>query len=313
MRTLITGITGMIGSHFAEATRLKGWPTFGVARNSASSRIAAIPDPNIFRCDVLDRDALEGVFRRVRPEIVVHMAAQAFNALSWKTEEMTHRTNIRGTLNVLRATRDLAPSAKVLLACSSAAYGDVRPEDCPLNEERHLRPISPYGVSKAATEAIGYQYHANYSIPVYLPRLFIHVGTGHPPATAIQNFARQLALIEKKRIEPVMKVGELSTARDFIDVRDGVEGMMLLLEKGRSGDPVNICTGTAFRISEVLEMLIEISGMKVEVVPDPGLLRPSDEPLLLGDNSKLKELGWRQRYTMLQTLETVYRDWLGRI
>jgi GDP-4-dehydro-6-deoxy-D-mannose reductase len=110
-----------------------------------------------------------------------------------------------------------------------------------------------------------------------------------------------------------MKVGVLTTARDFIDVRDGVEGMMLLLEAGRPGQPVNICTGTAYKISEILEMLIEISGLKVSVETDPSLMRPSDETLLLGDNTKLRALGWRQKYTMRQTLTAVYEDWLSRI
>ena len=179
--------------------------------------------------------------------------------------------------------------------------------------ERLLQPFSPYGVSKVGVECLGFQYHANYGIAVYLPRLFIHVGTGHPPATAIQNFARQLALISKGKAEAVMTTGVLTTARDFIDVRDGVEGMMLLLEAGRPGQPVNICTGTAFKISEILEMLIDISGLKVSVETDPSLMRPSDEPLLLGDNSKLRALGWRQKYTMRQTLTAVYEDWLSRI
>ena len=129
-----------------------------------------------------------------------------------------------------------------MLACSSAEYGNIRPDECPLKEERLLQPFSPYGVSKVGVECLGFQYHANYGMAVYLPRLFIHVGTGHPPATAIQNFARQLALIAKGKAEPVMKVGVLTTARDFIDVRDGVEGMMLLLEAGQPGRPVNICT-----------------------------------------------------------------------
>lgn len=313
MKTLIIGITGMVGSHIANATRDLGWPTCGIARNSASSRLSALPDPSVIRCDILDRDALEEVFRAVAPELVVHMAAQAFNGSSWQTEDTTHLTNYQGTINVLRATRKYAPGAKVLLACSSASYGDIRPEDCPLKEERLLRPVSPYGVSKAATESLGYQYHANYDMSVYLPRMFIHVGTGHPPATAIQNFARQLALIAKGRVEPVLRVGNLSSARDFIDVRDGVSGMMLLLQKGKPGDPVNICTGTSFTIADILDMLIGISGLNVEVFQDQELFRLSDEPLLLGDNEKLRSLGWVQRYTIEETLKAVYRDWLERI
>jgi GDP-4-dehydro-6-deoxy-D-mannose reductase len=189
----------------------------------------------------------------------------------------------------------------------------VKPEECPLAEDRLLRPISPYGVSKVTTEALGYQYFRNYGLKVFLPRLFIHVGTGHPPDTAIQNFARQLALIAKGISEPVIRVGNLDSARDFIDVRDGVAGLMMLLEHGNAGDPINICTGEALTIREVLNRLIAISGQRVQVMPDPRLGRPSDEPLLLGDNSKLLRLGWKRQYSMTETLQAVFDDWMQRI
>ena len=303
----------MIGSHFAEATRRRGWPTFGIARNSASSRMSAVPDPQVIRCDILDRDALGEVMERVKPELVIHMAAQAFNGTSWQIEETTHQTNYLGTYNVLRACRRIVPEAKVLLACSSAEYGDVKPEDNPLIEARPLRPITPYGVSKVATENLGYQYFSNYRMAVCLPRLFIHVGTGHPPATAIQNFARQLALISQGKLPPVMKVGNLESARDFIDVRDGVRAMMLLLDHGVFGQPTNVCTGTAYKIADILRMLVEISGVKVEVTTEPSLLRASDEPLLLGDNTRIRSLGWQREFSMRATLEAVYEDWLRRI
>lgn len=312
MRTLITGVTGMIGTHLANRLASDGWETYGLARSSAASRLEGHSQHNLFRCDILDRDALESIVRKVDPELIVHLAAQAFNGASWEMEETTHYANYLGTVNVLRACRRFAPSARILLACSSAEYGDVAPEDIPLKETRMLRPITPYGVSKAATEALGYQYFANYSMEVYLPRLFIHVGTGHPPATAIQNFARQLALIKNGKREPRMYVGDLSTARDFVDVRDGVEAIGLILENGTPGDPVNVCTGRAFKISEVLDILLELSGVEVELVQDPSLLRPSDEPMLLGDNSKLRSLGWQPAYTMRDTLEAVYRDWIDR-
>ena len=313
MKTLITGMTGMIGGHMARACVNRGWQTYGLARSSAASRLAGAGMPNLYHCDIMERDALERIMDELQPGLVVHLAAQAFNGSSWAAEETTHRTNYLGSLNVLKACRRKAPGAKILLACSSAEYGDVKPEDTPLKEDRPLRPITPYGVSKAATEALGYQYWANYGLEVYLPRLFIQVGTGHPPATAIQNFARQLALIAHGKMEPVIKVGDLSTARDFVDVRDGVEAMLLLLEKGRAADPVNICRAKAHRISDVLDTLIEISGLSVEIARDPALMRPSDEPLLLGDNRKLKSLGWSPRYSLRDTLQDVYRDWMQRV
>jgi GDP-4-dehydro-6-deoxy-D-mannose reductase len=312
MNVLITGITGMVGSHFAQACRAKGWKTLGVARFSAASRQAAIDDPAVIRCDITDARSLANVFQKVRPDVVIHMAAQAFNGSSWSMENYTYQANVLGTLNVLQCSVDYAPEAKVLLACSSAQYGDIRPEDCPLQEDRPLKPITPYAVTKAATEQAGYQYFKNFGLKVYLPRMFIHVGAGHPPATAIQNFARQLALIAKGRLEPVMRVGNLETARDFIDVRDGVHGVMCLLENGAPGVPVNICTGTVHSIRDTLNRLISASGLEVQVESDPALFRPTDEPLLLGDNSRLRQLGWRQCHTFDETLAAVYADWLER-
>jgi len=313
MKILITGITGMIGEHLAKLSRTKGWETFGIARDSASSRKNAIQDKNIFRCDILDEGSLEKIFKKIQPDIVAHFAAQAFNGKSWDCEHITHITNFIGTANVLRCCHKFVPEAKVLLACSSAEYGDIKPEDCPLKEDMPLKPITPYGVTKLSTEALGYQYFANYNMKIFLPRLFIHVGTGHPPATAIQNFSRQLALISKNKLEPIIYVGNLDTSRDFIDVRDGVAAMMKLLEKGNPGEPINICNREAIKISKVLEMLIEISGLNIKVVNDPSLLRLSDEPILLGDNTKLLNLGWQRKYSLKETLESVYNDWISRI
>jgi GDP-4-dehydro-6-deoxy-D-mannose reductase len=313
MKVLITGITGMIGLHFARRCEDMGWEIYGIARSSAASRMADNDFNGLIRIDILDKDALENVVVRIKPDIVIHMAAQAFNGISWEIEQLTHVTNYLGTLHVLQVCRKVVPEAKVLLACSSAEYGDVKPDDCPLFEDRQLKPITPYGVSKVGNENLGYQFFANYKMKVFLPRLFIHVGTGHPPATAIQNFARQVALIKKGKIKPIIQVGNLESARDFIDVRDGVDAMMLMLQKGNSGEPINICTGTAHKISDVLHMLIEIADIKVEIKQSQSLIRPSDEPLLLGDNSKIKALGWYQKYSIMETLTEVYKDWLGRV
>ena len=314
---LITGITGMVGSHFANIYEEDGYDVIGVARNSAASRNAAIQNDKVIRCDILERDHLIKIFQKQQPDIVVHMAAQAFNGASWDCEYTTIQTNITGTLNVLYCAKQLYDSGKklkVLLACSSAEYGNITPEECPLSENNLLKPHSPYGVSKVGVEMLGLQYFANYKMEIFLPRMFIHVGTGHPPATAIQNFARQIALVKKGLIKNnTINVGNLKTARDFIDVRDGVRAMKLLIEKGEPGVPVNICMGKAYKISEVLDMLIEISRTKVKVVQDNNLFRAGDEPLLLGDNTKIKELGFSPQYTFYQTLTDVFNDWLARI
>ena len=313
MKILVTGSTGMVGSHFVNSYRNEGHEVWGIARSSASSRMSAIQDESILRCDILERDALARIFNDIKPDIIIHMAAQAFNGESWNSEYMTHMTNYIGTLNILYCAKNFSPDSKILLACSSAAYGDIKESDCPLVENRELKPHTPYGISKAGTELLGRQYALNYKMKVYLPRMFIHVGTGHPPATAIQNFARQLALIKAGKIPPEVHVGNLTTSRDYIDVRDGVKAMRLVLEKGNPGEPYNICNGEAFKIQDILNMLIEISGIEVKVISDKKLFRPADEPLLLGDVSKIKALGYKRSYSMRKTLEDVFADWESRI
>ena len=303
----------MVGSHFMTSFKNSGDEVKGIARNSASSRMAAIQDSDIIRCDILERDALMRIMKDFKPDIIIHMAAQAFNGDSWNLEYVTHETNYIGTLNVLYCAREAVPEAKILLACSSAEYGNIKEEDCPLKEDRLLTPHTPYGVSKAGVENLGRQYALNYGMKVFLPRMFIHVGTGHPPATAIQNFARQLALIKAGKLPPEIHVGNLTTYRDYIDVRDGVSAMRLLLDKGNPGEPYNICNGEAVQIREILDMLVEISGTNAEVISDKKLFRVADEPLLLGDDTKIKALGYKRKYSMQQTLEDVYHDWESRI
>ena len=313
MKVLVLGGTGMVGSHFMKQYLDEGHEVFGVARNSASSRMSAVQTENIIRSDIQDRDALMKIMKRIKPDIIIHMAAQAFNGDSWNLEYLTHQINYMGTLNVLFCAREVVPEAKILLACSSAEYGNITEADCPLIEERLLKPHTPYGVSKAGTENLGRQYALNYGMKVFLPRMFIHVGTGHPPATAIQNFARQLALIKAGKLDNEIHVGNLETYRDYIDVRDGVQAMRILLEKGNPGEPYNICNAEAVQIKEILNILIEIAGIDVNVVSDKGLFRVADEPLLLGDNSKIRALGYERKYSIRKTLEDVFHDWENRI
>ena len=313
MRVLVTGGTGMVGSHFMKSFINDGDEVIGIARNSAASRMAAIQDDRIKRCDIMERDSLMRIFREFKPDIVIHMAAQAFNGDSWNLEYVTHDTNYIGTLNVLYCCREAVPEAKILLACSSAEYGNIKEEDCPLKEDRLPTPHTPYGVSKAGVENLGRQYALNFNMKVFLPRMFIHVGTGHPPATAIQNFARQLALIKAGKLPPEIHVGNLSTYRDYIDVRDGVSAMRLLLDRGNPGEPYNICNNKAYQIREILDMLVEISGTEAKVISDEKLFRVADEPLLLGDDSRIKALGYKRQYSMEETLRDVFHDWETRI
>lgn len=312
-KVLVTGITGMIGSHFAQACRDLGYEVYGIARSSASSRLVDDVSQQVIRCDVTDQSSVAKVFEQHTFDLVAHFAAQAFNSVGWDQPSYTHQVNVFGTLNILECVKKYCPEAKVLLACSSAEYGLATKADGPLSENRALKPVSPYGVSKVATEQLGYQYFINYGLKVFLPRLFIHVGTGHPPATAIQNFARQIARIKRGVQPPVMTVGNLDSSRDFIDVRDGVAAMMRIIESDLIGQPINVATGKAHSIQQALDNLIKIAGVAVDVQQSKVLLRPSDEEILLGNNTQLLNLGWTQQYSFEDTLTAVFADWMARV
>ncbi len=315
MKALITGITGMIGSHLAKELSGAGYEVAGVSRATSAARYARVnPIYKHYLGDILDRSFLERVWQDWQPEIVFHLAAQAYNGASWEAEDTTYALNISGSRNVLDTCHRFSPRARIIPACSSAEYGFVPENLFPIAEDTTpLHPITPYGVSKACTEMMSHQYHRNYGMDVVIPRLFIHVGPDHPPATALQAFAMQLAAIRLGRQEPVLKVGNLETSRDFVDVRDGVRALALLAAKGETGQVYNICSGQAWSIRQSLEMLIAISGVPVQVEHDPSRLRPSDEKLLLGKPDKLKALGWSPRIPFEQTLKDIFENWLMRL
>jgi GDP-4-dehydro-6-deoxy-D-mannose reductase len=314
-RVLITGITGMIGKHLAQLLLERGYQVAGFSRATSASRYNRGTEGfRFYQGDILDRKFLKAVWTDWKPEWVVHLAAQAYNGESWKAEDSTYLLNIQGARNVFDACLEYSPGARILPACSSAAYGLVPEGLLPIQEDHTpLQPMSPYGVTKASMEMMGRQFHLNYGMDIVLPRLFIHVGPDHPPVTALQNFARQLAAIQLEKQEAEIKVGNLESSRDFVDVRDGVRALLLLAEKGTSGAAYNICTGTAWTMQESLDLLIKISGLNVHVRTSPELFRPSDEKVLLGDPSKIRTLGWKPQIPFEQTLQDIYANWLQRL
>lgn len=315
MRVLITGITGMIGSHLAKLYLEKGCELAGISRATASSRHRIDQYPwKHYSGDISDRKFLERVWREFRPDLIFHLAAQAYNGQSWESETTTYQLNIHGSHNVFSVSLEYTPDAIVVPACSSAEYGIVPASQHPINEDTTpLRPITPYGVSKATMEMMAFQFHQNFSLKVILPRMFIHVGPDHPPATALQSFAMQLAAIKLGLQEPVIQVGNLESSRDFIDVRDGARALQMIARPEHSGQIFNICTGTAWSIKSSLDMLIDIAGVKVNIVHDPSRLRPSDESLLLGDPRKLLALGWKPEISFQMTLKDIFDNWVERL
>lgn len=306
MRILITGITGMIGTHLSAYLRQKGYEVEGISRPTSDARMNS---KSRYLLDILDKTALCRAIQDFKPEVIYHLAAQSFNGDSWKFEDTTYAINIQGSRNVFDAWRDYAPNAVMIPACSSAEYGG----GVELKETDELKPLSPYGCTKAMMEMMCKQYSQNYKLCCVIPRLFIHVGVNHPPATAVQNFARQVALMAKGKQELNLLCGKLDTFRDYVDIRDGVLALELLMNLGGNREVYNICSGRLHETFEIVDILRKISGLNFGLKQNNLYVRPSDEQVLLGEPHKINELGWEVKIPFEQTIQTVYENWLTRV
>jgi GDP-4-dehydro-6-deoxy-D-mannose reductase len=266
----------------------------------------------LIEADLMDLHSLEGAMMEVRPDLVFHLAAQSYVPASWTAPAVTLETNVVGSANLFEAIRLAQIKPVIQIACSSEEYGLVKPEETPIKETNPLRPLSPYGVSKVAMDYLGYQYYQSYGMRIVRTRGFNHTGPRRGEVFAESTFAKQVALIEKGKQEPVLSVGNLEAERDYTDVRDMVRGYFLAATKGRAGEVYNICSGKTWRIKKVLDYYLSLSKVKVEVKQDPARMRPSDVPILLGDNSKfVKQTGWRPQIPLEKTLEDLLNYWRG--
>lgn len=309
---LITGITGFAGSHMAELLLSEGFEVHGLCRwRSRTENIDHIKDKlHLIEGDLLDTHSLQDVMMNVRPNNIFHLAAQSFVPASWTSPAVTLEINIVGSCNLFEAVRAAQLNPLIQIACSSEEYGLVKPDEVPIKETNPLRPLSPYAVSKVAMDYLGYQYLKSYDLRIVRTRGFNHTGPRRGEVFAESNFAKQIAQIEKGIKKPILLVGNLETIRDYTDVRDMVRGYLLAAERGVSGEVYNICSGKAVKIRKVLEILLSFSKIKVEIKQDPARMRPSDVPILLGDNSKfIKQTGWQPTIPFEKTMEDLLNYW----
>jgi GDP-4-dehydro-6-deoxy-D-mannose reductase len=316
MKVLITGITGFAGSHLADYILGRGdAEVIGILRwRSRTENIEHFRDRvRLVECDLRDASSVRDVLDETRPDWIFHLAAQSFVPTSWTAPTESLVTNILGQLNIFEAVKKLHLMPRIELACSSEEYGLVHEDELPIRESNPLRPLSPYAVSKVGQDMLGYQYWMSFKLPVIRTRGFNHEGPRRGPVFVCSDFAKQIADIEKGRREPVVRVGNLDARRDFTDVRDIVRAYWLALEKGEPGEVYNLCSGRAWTIREMLDMLLGMSTQKIRVVQDPARMRPSDVPVLLGDASRFRDrTGWEPTIPFEQTMRDLLAYWRER-
>ena len=318
-KALITGITGFVGSHLAELLLDKNFEVHGIVRwRSKTDNIDDFKEKLVLHDgDMTDFSSLIKILKQVKPDYIFHLAAQSFVLSSWKSPSQTLHTNVIGASNLLEAITSLKDDSFdpiIQFAGSSEEYGLVLPHEVPIKETNPLRPLSPYGVSKVATDMLAHQHLRSYGIKTIVTRSFNSTGPRRGEVFVCSTFAKQIAEIEKGKREPVIFHGNLDAKRDFTDVRDIARAYLLTVEKCKPGEVYNICSGKAYLMKEILSMLLSLSHASVELKQDPERMRPSDVSILHGDYSKFKKAtGWQPTIEIKKTLEDLLNYWRERV
>lgn len=314
MRILITGVNGFVGSHLSAylTNTMPDAEIHGTVFGSIASHLSStvIPHP----INLKDEHQTARLIAEVRPDHIYHLAASAIVHRSFDAPWETLENNIRIQLNVILGCIAAGIAPRMLLVTSGEVYGVDQSADHPTTEDAPMRPANPYGVSKVTQDILGLQYYLSHKLPIMRARPFNHLGPGQNVGFVTSDFASQIAKIEAGQQEPVMRVGDLSSERDFTDVRDIVCAYRLLIERGTPGEVYNVASGSIYSIRQMLDTLLSYSSVDIQVHTNAAGLHSSGVRRSWGDSSRLRRAtGWEPTIPIEQTLRDVLDDWRERI
>jgi GDP-mannose 4,6-dehydratase len=325
-RALITGITGMVGSHLAEyLLKHTDWDIIGLLRwrspldnlGGIVNEINAAGRARLVYGDLRDTLSIQRCVEAATPDYVFHLAAQSFPRTSFDAPLDTMDTNVLGTVRVLDALRTVSPGAIIHVCASSEVFGRVPREYLPIAEECSFHPASPYAISKVGTDLVGRFYAEAYNMTVMTTRMFTHTGPRRGDVFAESTFAKQIAMIEHGLVPPVVKVGNLESLRTVADVRDAVRAYFLLVTVNpTAGAYYNIGGTHSCTVGQILDHLISLSPRRAEikVEVDPDRLRPIDADLQVPNTAKFHEhTGWKPEIPFEKTMLDLLEYWRQRI
>ncbi len=313
MQVLITGMHGFAGRALADLLlRETDWRIAGVSRvpqpRPSDARLSWI------QLDLTDRDGVLQLIGELRPDAIVHLAAQTHVPTSWEAPWDTFEQNLRPQLNIFQAVLAAQVKPRILVVTSNEVYGAPQSHELPFRESQPFRPNNPYAVSKAAQDLMARQYHISHSLDVCVARPFNHFGPGQAARFVIPGFAQQLAEIEAGWRDPVIRLGNMAAQRDFTDVRDVARAYWSMLKSGQPGSAYNVCSGQPRSIQLVLDTMLQLTGSTIEQVSDPSKFRPIDTPLSFGDHVLLTQAtGWQPEIPFETTLADVLEEARARV
>ena len=305
---LVTGAAGFAGSHLLEHL-LETEPSVAAWSNPAGRPPGQTDRRVLWRAvDLLDAGSVRDAIAELRPSAIYHCGGIANVGGSWSAPERALRVNVLGTHHLLDGVKHAGLDCPILVTGSALVY---RPSAGPISEDSPIGPTSPYGVSKLAQEMLAFQAAP---APTIVARPFNHAGPRQTIDYVTSAFARQIAEIERGLAPPVLRVGNLESRRDITDVRDVVRAYRLLLSSGQPQRAYNVCSGTAYRVADLMEGLVGLSRLHIAIEVDAERLRPSDNPVVLGDRSRiLDEVGWAPEIPIERTLADLLDYWRQRV
>lgn len=291
-QVLLTGASGFVGQHVQAA-------------------IACVPFEDVDgEVDLRDEKRVQAAIIDIKPDAVMHLAAQSFVPRSFEDPAETFDINFLGTFNLLTALKDTGFTGRFLFVGTGDAYGLVNPDQLPIHEEMPLRPRNPYAVSKVAAEALCYQWSQIEDFDVMMTRSFNHIGPGQSNRFVISSFAQQIAEVVIGKRKPILKVGDIDVSRDFTDVRDVVKAYQSIIERGQNGEIYNVCSGTEYSVRDLLRRMLELAHVEITVVKDPNRMRKAEQRRVVGSPAKLHEhTGWKPTIDMAQSLKDILTYW----
>ncbi len=304
---LIFGIGGFVGPYLAQEFLDAGYKVFGSDIVDNKSLPHAV---SFYQADLLDPVAVEGIFKKCVPDIVVNLAAISSVGMSWKIPQKTIEVNVIGTLNILESVKKLSSMPKLLLVGSSEEY-DI--SSAPMSEKQPIRANNPYGISKVTQERFATIYKEQYGMRIYYVRPFNHTGIGQRNTFVLPSFCEQVADIEKTGVSGTIKVGNLEAWRDFSHVKDIVRAYRMVVESENNDIVFNIGSGEAHSLKELLDFIISLASVKINVVVDPERFRPIDNPYICCDRGFVgKEVGWAPELSVFDALKEMYDFFLNK-
>ncbi|MEJ0072814.1 MAG: GDP-mannose 4,6-dehydratase [Candidatus Saccharibacteria bacterium] len=306
-KVLVTGVNGFVGQHLARELAAQGTSVIGVGgQQGTDGQSEAIRDYKLL--DLLDARAAESIdFGDI--DGVIHLAGLAPVGPSFDEPRRYLETNSGIQINLFEAALKQAAHPKFLIVSSGSLYDPQAP--LPLTEASAVRPNSPYAVSKLTQEQLA-AYYATRGFETVVARPFNHIGPGQNPGFIVPDLAQQVIAVERNEAKEVL-VGNLDAKRDYTDVRDIVRAYRLLLERGKTGELYNICSGVALSGHVILAAILDAVGAKPTIKTDPARLRPSDTPELYGSYDKLRQdTGWQPEIKLATTMQDVVADWRAR-